>query len=190
MALPLAAWLVAFVAYVSVTYELTLFDATFRPPEQATEAATRRGTRAGDFPAFIQVVVNLPEDAKGWWYTEASLKKEVVLRHGAGSLIEDTLDNHPDLLGSLFTPQNYALRRDQNMTLRNCAGTRYLWVPKTDGSDYVQLSVQTENEHQRPLTYLGKNAHIPLLPRNVQAAFAQEYTAVFQPPEAASSSTI
>ena len=187
--LPPAAWLVAFVDHVSVTYELTVFDATFRPPEQATEAVTRRGILARNFPAYIQAVVNLPEEAKGWWYTEASLKDEVVLRHGEGSHIEAALDKHPDLLASLFTPQNYVLRREQNMTLRTCAGTRYLWVPKIDGSDYVQLSVQAAKGHQRPLTYLGQNADVPLLPRYVQAALARECTAAFQPPKVESSSS-
>ena len=57
----------AFVDHVSVTYELTVFGAPFRPPEQATEAATRRGILARDFQALIQiqVVVNLPEGTKG-----------------------------------------------------------------------------------------------------------------------------
>ena len=177
--LPLAPgpWLVAFVDHVATEYPISVFDAHFRPPEPPAEAATRRSALARDCPAFIQAVANLPEDAKGWWYTEESLKKELVVRHGPGSSVDAIFDHHPELLGSLFKPEGYVQRNEQNMTLRNCSDTRYLWVPKTDGREYVQLSVQAAGGHQRPLTYMGGNVDMPLLPRGVMANFARAYEA-------------
>ena len=191
-ALPPGPWLVAFVDHVATKYPISVFDAHFRPPEPPAEAATRRSALARDCPAFIQAVANLPEDAKGWWFTEESLKKELVVRHGPGSSVDAIFDHHPELLGSLFKPEGYVQRNEQNMTLRNCSDTRYLWLPKTNGREYVQLSVQAAGGHQRPLTYMGGNVEMPLLPRGVMANFARAYEApnlALQQPGAASSSS-
>ena len=95
-ALPPGPWLVAFVDHVATEYPISVFDAHFRPPEPPAEAATRRSALARDCPAFIQAVANLPEDAKGWWFTEESLKKELVVRHGPGSSVDASFDHHPE----------------------------------------------------------------------------------------------
>ena len=105
--LPLAPgpWLVAFVDHVATEYPISVFDAHFRPPEPPAEAATRRSALARDCPAFIQAVANLPEDAKGWWFTEESLKKELVVRHGPGSSADAILTTTQNCLALSFNPR-------------------------------------------------------------------------------------
>ena len=172
-------FLMSFVAHVTDTYPTSVFDVAYRPVMLTGVMLTggskalqnRSAALARDAPMGFQLALGLPEDAKGWWYTPESITAELAIRWGASSTIGLVFDAHPDVIGSLFKPEAYGLRGDNNMTLRHAGDSTYLWVPKASGSAYSQLSVQTASDHARPASYQGNGVAPSLVARNLQSKF-------------------
>lgn len=167
-------FLVLFVAHVTDVYPTTVFNEAFRPNlvSGASGALQSRCTAfARDTPMAFQLALGIPEDAKDWWYSKASLTEQLVSSWGTNSTIADVFSAHPEVVSSLFEHEAYGLRSSNGMVLRHSSGVTYLWVPKVAGSIYGMLSAQTVNDHTRPASYSGANAAPVLVARGLQAKF-------------------
>jgi len=107
-----------------------------------TKVISARANR--DDPIEIQLVLGLPDSARGWWYSKNMLVGEFGRRG---------LSVTGDELALLFASENRALISSKGMSRRRSGDDTFLWVPISTGADIHSLAGQQSGSIVRAQAY-------------------------------------